>query len=355
MKKTRNLFLLVGNPTDVHLVLEVLQYKGLVSIPYGTSVTYGMILEHFHNNKSVACSVDDIAPDLIKEGAIFINVIHAEDPFLEVVPNTIIVRAYFAEIERQFEDIVAANNCDVGDHRLNTSDSAALKSNGCVYCRYMSGDYGENAPMVYKSKNFFVFPGSGQFVHGYLMVIPYSHIMSNAELSLDVLEELENVLDDLEIILKLTYGCKNILVWENGSGKSAVRKAKDSIVHSHVHIAISDRTAQDIKEISGFPFDTITLSELANFQKNAYLLVRNADKKTWIINDNTSMYIPRQYIRQIVADEFHVPGELWNWRIHPFYENAFKTADDMIATIKRNWDNLPERIRANTQFLFEKN
>jgi len=82
-----------------------------------------------------------------------------------------------------------------------------------------------------------------------------------AELTQEELNEFVTVLDDIKYILKLTYNCSNLLVWENGTGNKGIGKAKDSVVHSHLHIAPSNLSAKSIEEISGFDFTVETISD----------------------------------------------------------------------------------------------
>ena len=82
-------------------------------------------------------------------------------------------------------------------------------------------------------------PSIGQFINGYLLIIPKAHVMSMAEFSKELIDEFNIVLEDVIAILKLTYNFSDILVWENGTGNSGKGKAKDSVVHCHVHVAPS--------------------------------------------------------------------------------------------------------------------
>lgn len=352
MKKTKNLFVLVGEPTDTCHVIGTLQFKGLISIPYGVTVDEELIAEAFRNNKSLVCAADDIPEDL-RKNAIYINVVQSASAS-NILISAPIILANLPEVEKQFESIVNTLGCDIGDHKSNSSGLNGTPTiEDCVYCRYLAGDVGENAKTVYCSENFFVFPGSGQFAKGYLLVMPYEHIMSNGELDPHILQtEFPEVLDDLEYLLKITYGAESILVWENGSGKSGIGKARNSIVHDHSHVIPSSLTSDDIERISGFEFDHITLDELPNYKDNSYLLVRKPDKKSWIINNDPKLYIPRQYLRQIVAEEKGIPGELWNWRTYPFVENAHQCAEDITLAVKENWDTVPDRVKKRVKVLF---
>lgn len=339
MKRTRNLFLLVGSKPNVSKVLAELKFKGMVSFPYGVEISDTFVNNVYKDNKSIVCAVEDYSGKEFLENAI---VLSATD--LVNAPN----------IAKAFEKIVNAENCDIGDHRSNSSGLNGTPTVAdCAYCRYLAGFPADNERTVYKSDNFFVIPTVGQFIHGALLVIPFEHIMSIGELSHSLLDEFQVVLDDVEYLLKLTYHCPKVLVWENGSGNCGIGKAKDSIVHAHVHMYPSQYTSESIQDVSGFPFDTISLTELSQYQEHSYLLMRTPDYSKWKINNNPSLYIPRQYVRQLVAEEHGVPGEGWNWRTHPFSEKMYETVEQIKATIEENMNILPERIKRNTSVLFE--
>ena len=322
MKRTRNLFILVGTPTELSIVLGTLNFKGLISNDYGMPITLEQISEAFAKNKSVACAANDY-PGEIPEDAVIINVVRSTGAIFRLKAPILLVD--LPNIAEQFANLVDKLGYDIGDHKANSSGLNGTPTiKDCVYCRYLAGDVGINERTIYRSKNFFVIPATGQFTKGYLLIMPISHIMSNAELD----KEFKEVLSDVEEILPLTYG-KDVLVWENGSGHSGIGKAKDSIVHSHVHIAPSNLTTDNIAKTSGYPFTEIRLEDLQLYNQNSYLLVRTPDKEHWIINDDPALYIPRQYVRQILAKEYDVRGDMWNWRKYPFVDKLHQTVVDI--------------------------
>jgi len=187
----------------------------------------------------------------------------------------------------------------------------------------------------------------GEFIPGYLLIIPYEHVMSNAELDLSTQKELLTVIEDLSYLLNLTYGHSNYLIWENGTGNSGIGKAKDSVVHAHTHIAPSSLTAEKIEALSGFNFKKISTEDLSKYNLYSYLLIQDTDN-LWRISSNPAVYIPRQYIRQLLAEEYEIPGEQWNWRKYPFKEQMMQSYYDMVDAIQKNWNSLPARIKVNT-------
>lgn len=349
MKKTRNLFILTGSDKDTSLVLNDLRFKGMLAYPYGVKITDTFVQNAFKNNKSVACSKNDYMGKL--DTVIRINI--ATHASFAVDKNQPTIWVDDGNIAIQFANLANALDCDIGDHKSNSSGLSGTPTvKDCAYCRYLAGFPADNERTVYESENFFVLPTVGQFITGYLLVIPHEHVMSNAELDSQRLEEFKAVLQDVEYLLKLTYNASNVLVWENGSGNGGIGKAKDSIVHSHVHICPSQYTSDKIMEVSGFPFETITLDNLKGYKEYSYLLVRSPDHNVWKINNNPNLYIPRQYVRQLVAEEYGLSGESWNWRTHHFSEKMYQTVEDIKAALQQNWNVLPERIKNNTKFLF---
>lgn len=349
MKNTRKLFVLSGEPQMVCAVLKHLDFKGATRFE-GTP-TAEQIRMVFNNNKSVICSN---IPNEFRPNAINIIVGNSNSINIDTAG------CYFIDIDgdiiSQFEEIANKNNADIGDHRKNSSGlNGAPSIKDCAYCGYISNNFYDNKHhinrAIYKSENFFVMPTLGEFITGYLLIIPNEHIMSNAELSATLQKEFFFVLDDILYILELTYHTPYFLIWENGTGNSGKGKAKDSVVHSHVHVAPSKLTASKIEKLSHFNFTRISKDELSLYGNHSYLLIRDTEN-CWFINSNPELYIPRQYVRQLLAEEHGIEGEAWNWRTHPFSELILQTLEDIESALKSHWDELPERIQKNTRFLF---
>lgn len=356
MKKTRNTFAVTGSPGDVKVVLNALRFKGLVTIPLGNVVTDETISEAHKYNRSIVFSATDLVGTL-PTNTYTIDVVTMN---AKASPSKYIICVNDDEMEiaKQFAEIADETNSDIGDHKSNTStggtDGPSVQN--CAYCKYLKGDtesVESNERTLYRSKNFFVIPTVGQFITGYLLIIPFQHVMSNGELEPAVLTEFNEVLQDVIELLQLAYPeSHGFLVWENGSGSSGVGKAKDSLVHSHVHVAPSSMTSEAIEELSGYTFDEISLYDLKDYKTGSYLLVRTPDPTRWKILPTDKIYIPRQYVRQLIADEVNITDESWNWRTHPFYSKMHQTLEDVIGALEANWDSLSERIKANTKFLF---
>ena len=341
MKRTRNLFVLDGNFSNIKNIVGVLQFKG-ITILTPESCTKQTIWEVFKNNKSVltySCTV----PNYFKDIAIYIVI---EDNTVSNDANINHININSSDIIHDFQVIADKYNCDIGDHISNSSGlNGAPTVEDCVYCKNFSS---RSPRIVYESSNFLVVPTVGEFITGYLLIIPKRHTMSLAEFTKSELLEFLQVLDDVCYILHLTYNTSDFLIFENGTGKSGKGKAKDSIVHAHVHVARSRLTVNKIKEISGFHFNNIKYDEIPQFTNHSYLLIRDSDD-SWAISSNPNLYIPRQYIRQLLAEEHGIMGEQWNWRKYPFYELITKTMKEISTALDNNSVYLPRRIAERTK------
>lgn len=345
MEKTRNLFILNGKTSDVNLVLNQLHFKGLTTFMSQT-VTVNDVLSEFSNNKSVVCSN---IPDGLDNTSLPILVKVINDNISE---NQDVINVNANNISEQFQTLAKSHNCDIGDHKSDSSGlNGAPSAKDCPYCIYINDNFSDTKDganrTTYKSPNFFVMPTIGEFITGYLLIIPNQHIMSLAELDPALTDEFIEVLNDIQFILKLTYH-RDLLIWENGTGNGGIGKAKSSIVHSHIHIAPSQLTAEKIQKISGFPLTKISYQDLSSYGQHSYLLVNGDSNNEWYINDNPDLYIPRQYVRQLLAEEYGLAGEMWNWRTHPFMELIKRTNEEITNALKFNWNFIPERIKKRT-------
>lgn len=343
MKKTRNLFILTGNSPEVSAVMEELSFKGVVLVKDPLSPIN--ISKIFNNNKSIVCSCEIPSMASFHESPLHIEVVNKTTPTFS---NYIDIS--LGNISKQFENIALQHNCDIGDHKSNSSGIKGAPSvKDCAYCKIISKQNVNNQRILYESNNFIVKNTLGQFINAYLLIIPKPHIMSMAQLNSTLRAEFIEVLNDVSYILKLSYGNSNVLVWENGTGNSGLGKAKDSVVHAHTHVALSNLTANSIQQIAGFSLKQIHINDFPAYDKHSYLLIRGDDNETWWINNNPDLYIPRQFVRQILAEEYYITGEAWNWRKFPYFDMMQKTDKDISVALQNNWDSLPDRIKLNTE------
>ncbi len=285
---------------------------------------------------------EDISYSLKNEDVVDV---HATDSDMMIfgVKNIINVKG---NIVRQFMEIAEEHDIDIGDHASNASTKSALKSD-CLFCKLLAGKPVHEQAILYESKNFLVIPGSGAFLDGYIMILPKPHVMSCAELDLEQRLEMLEVINDIKFILSSIYK-KDVLVWENGSGLDGKGKPKTSIVHAHIHACPSTLNVLETTNATDIPVHPISFEDLPKFKENSYLLIMDYDRK-WYISYNPDLYIPRQYVRQLIAMEHNINGELWNWRKYPFWDNVEKTGKDFLSFVKNNYGKLNTSIKKATE------
>ncbi len=349
MKKSRKLFVLSGSERDVNIVIEELscRYKALISANFCTE---NDICAIFNINKSIVCAQENfsILPNKFLKDAICIKIINN----WSINKNDLtqdFINIDAESIPCQFKMIADKYNCDLGDE---TEDVFALTGNkiikNCNLCApCSSSDNGKNINrVIYMNDNFFVMPTLGGFLKGDLLIIPKRHVFSIASLPKDFRSDFLKVLSDTKYILNLTYKVSDFLIWENGSNMHSKNIAKDSITHANVHIVPTSKvTAKIIKEKYNVPLSPISFDQLTNYSNASYLLLKSDDG--WEICSDPRFYIPRQFVRQVLAERYNIPGDQWNWRIHPLIDSLNRTTDQITSALKANWSKLPNHIREN--------
>ena len=132
MKKTRNLFVLTGCKQDVQTALDHIKFKG-ITVLTDDNVTTQAIHEVFANNKSVVCTQ---CPPC----NIFPIVIYVVNTNKSIYMGHCINIA-MGDVAGQFESIADKLNCDIGDHKSNSSGlTDAPKASDCAYCRYLRNE-----------------------------------------------------------------------------------------------------------------------------------------------------------------------------------------------------------------------
>lgn len=338
MKTTRHAFCFEGRYEDSkELVLQ--QVSGFKAVSRLDEVTRENVSEIFTSNKSVVCS------DSAIRSITSTTVIGVDAPSYKY---NITTNCSPEEIRQQFMKIAEDCNVDIGDHRSNaTKEGPSQKPQDCVFCRFLSGNPDVYQPSMYESENFVMMANTGHFTPGSLLIIPKKHIMSCAELNKDQLTELLGVIDDCKYLLREIYGMDTLL-WENGSGCGGHGKDKSSIVHAHIHMNPCDMDILTVSASKGITPKKIPYDDLPKYQEESYLLIQDYDLQ-WYIVSNPNLYIPRQYVRQLVAEHIGLPGDLWNWRKYMFLDEVAKTTETIHDYLTSHKNTLPARIADRTK------
>ena len=341
MKQTRKIFLLHGEESEVRKVLDFINhYEAVIALNDGSEVDN--VLSY---NKNVAIRSIVTPEENLERGFIPIFVGDNIDESNIIIPNE--------EIGPQFEEIAMKYDIDIGDFIPDGKIKQPTKRD-CILCKIYDGRKNQNKkPMdmvIYESENFYVCPAKGAMVKGYLMICPKDHILSCAALSKEHQKELKMVILDIHFILTEIYH-ENIMMFEHGSGEEGKCKHEKSIVHAHLHILPTNiRISEEQRNM--ISMNEITFDELHQYERDPYFLY--FEKEFMYITADPEIYIPRQYARQIMAEELGIKGELWNWRKNDFKSKINDTLMDIAEYLKMNNFRLPIQIRNRTaDFLTE--
>lgn len=175
--------------------------------------------------------------------------------------------------------------------------------------------------IIYESPNFYVTSELGALKKGFLMIVPKKHYLSVAQFPYELYPEYQTVCEDIEEILTRTFGVGHVAFFEHGSGPSGMTSHPKSIVHAHTHV-LHDFT------ISKYHLDMIQavpLDDLKKVTSTHYFAYKCGANGKRFCSFDDSVFVPRQFARQIIAEECgYVPGQ-YNWRRFDFAENIHGT------------------------------
>jgi len=177
--------------------------------------------------------------------------------------------------------------------------------------------------VLFKSKNFNVFPTIGSFIEGYLLISPRDHHISIGAIPRELYPELEEVKEKVRRVLKENYQIP--LFFEHGPASNE-KKAGCCVEHAHLHaVPVNAEVIEDLKKHFQH-FEISSYSALKDeFEKgNPYFFVedQNRNKHLFRIID----IVPSQYIRQVISSRIGMP-EKWDWRFYPELDNILKTIE----------------------------
>lgn len=202
--------------------------------------------------------------------------------------------------------------------------------------------------VIYETENFDVKVELGCINPGLLLISPKKHILSNAQIPDEQLEEYDNVKHDVEFLLKGALGDKPVIFFEHGSAPDGFSTHQRAIVHAHVHVAWGVKFTQ--KYLDMVCLKPTDIKELATKKYLSYQ--EGADGEFLAVSD-PEVYVQRQYPRQVMGALLGIENEKTNWRNEAFEENFWITFDRWYAFLTENWDKLPERIKKATEAFCE--
>lgn len=198
--------------------------------------------------------------------------------------------------------------------------------------------------IIYSSPHFYVTSELGALKQGYLMIVPKQHILSVAQFYPSLMIEYNQVCKDLEYVLKGAYPeASGVTFMEHGSGPSGITSHKKSIVHAHTHVVTDFQLSDHHKRMVKLePIDDITLAN-----KTHYFSYQEGSDGQLMICMDSSVYVQRQFPRQVMAEDLKLAPGQYNWRKVGFEENVHATLFHVFNYLKNA--ELPKRIADRTR------
>jgi ATP adenylyltransferase len=147
--------------------------------------------------------------------------------------------------------------------------TTADREPGCVFCRILQGEDEKNF-VVHRAKHNFVVLNLFPYTSGHLMIVPYEHIASLAEVSSEVTAEMMELAKQSQIAIETEYNPDGFNIGMN-LGRSAGAGVAD-----HLHLHVVPRWAGDANFVSIIGETRVLPEELSTtFEK----LKKHFDKK----------------------------------------------------------------------------
>lgn len=357
------------NPSFSQKVLDILDHFEAVTA-VAEEFSRSRVSQIHHNNKSAAFFTPFQIAENLHSRTIIINVFQ-DDTYnvLDHFENVVILKDGLDSIIQQLQSIADKYQIDLGDYIPDTTDIPQPSKDDCLLCRiYRDGtkyrnflgpvpsDQSTRYPIMntilYESKNFYLVPAKGALLEGYTMLVPKDHVWSFAALPHDILDEALEVLEHVKSLFAPIYG-NDFVIFEHGSGMEGKCKHEKAIVHAHLHIVPSSlkMTPETVRNFHLAPLHEI--HELHEYATDPYLLYMDSSMD-WHISCDPDVYIPRQCVRQLLADELGLDGHLWNWRKHSFMDKIENTVMKYYKYLQSSFLSLdPDDAAATDGFLKE--
>lgn len=202
--------------------------------------------------------------------------------------------------------------------------------------------------VMYESENFIIKIELGCLIKGMVMICPKQHILSVANISDTCMEEYNQIMKDIEFLLKCIYGYGPVIFFEHGSAPNCLSSHKRSIVHAHTHVAWGVKLEQKYLDLVHLK----EINDIREYKDVKYLSYQEGTEGPLMLTSDPEIYIPRQYPRQVIGKLLGIENSKTNWRNEPFTQNMEETFYDFYSFIKLNKSFLSERIiRATEGFI----
>lgn len=198
--------------------------------------------------------------------------------------------------------------------------------NNCFFCSegkdfsYSRSIMGEDWPymdrVVYSNDHVYAVAGYGPQIAPYVLVIPFRHMKSMADMNSNEIRDFERCLYTLNT--RHTMG-RSICFFEHGGSST---DGSSSIDHCHIHVINGDIGFFDYEEFEDY--EEISWLDIGMTEVPYFLVGQYIDGNIWIkVKKDTRQ--EHQYLRKVLAKKLGL--EQWDWK-----EN--QRADLMLDTME---------------------
>lgn len=189
----------------------------------------------------------------------------------------------------------------------------------CPFCNF-------NKKLLYnkiieETDNFYIVPSLGSLVEGYILIVPKEHICCTSNISVDIIDEYNIIIEKYRNLFKEIYG-RYPIVFEHGTLNTSERSAS-SVVHGHTHIV--NHNYKNEKEI----LDKLNMNKINSIldidKNNNYIYYKSPNGTNYITYDFEPI---SQIMRLFIAKDLGIKDK-YNWKLYRFDDNIKKTINKL--------------------------
>jgi len=122
--------------------------------------------------------------------------------------------------------------------------STAEKSTGCVFCDAVKAGDDRKVLIVYRGQHCFVILNRYPYTPGHVMIVPYAHLDELRKLPTDAAQEMMELSQRMELVLRELYRPDGINLGMN------IGKAAGAGIVGHIHMHVLPRWVADANFVS---------------------------------------------------------------------------------------------------------
>lgn len=120
----------------------------------------------------------------------------------------------------------------------------AEKASGCIFCDLPRSGDDEKARIIFRGRACFIILNTFPYTSGHVMIVPYSHTAELQQLPQDAAQEMMDLCQRMETVLRSVYRPDGVNLGMN------IGKAAGAGVAGHIHMHVLPRWVADANFVS---------------------------------------------------------------------------------------------------------